>query len=106
MRYVSTMPPVATGLKTSLVQGLTAIHAIKPLRLDGSGVTHVEQHAVREGLRSRDQEGRGLDPSKDRRKVCRRVGQQYVLIELRSEIDRRRHNLFGTDPVEHIDEEA
>jgi len=44
--------------------------------------------------------------SEDRRKVCRRVKHQAVIIELRSGIDRRRHNLRGSDQHDHIDEEA
>jgi hypothetical protein len=45
-------------------------------------------------------------PFEDRRKACRRLSQQPVLVELRSGVERRRHNLRADDLVDHIDETA
>jgi hypothetical protein len=42
----------------------------------------------------------------ERRKLCRRVTHQAVLIELRSGIDRRRHDLREGAVADHIDETA
>jgi hypothetical protein len=44
-------------------------------------------------------------PAEDRRKTCRRTQHLPVLVEPRSGVERRRHNLFeGAD--EHVDIEA
>jgi hypothetical protein len=45
-------------------------------------------------------------PLEERRKACRRIHHQKVLIELRSGLDRRRHNLLAGGVVDHIDEEV
>lgn len=38
----------------------------------------------------------------DRRKVCQRILHKPVLVELRSGINRRRHNLREDDMIEHV----
>jgi len=45
-------------------------------------------------------------PLEDRRKACRRIHNQKVLIELRSGVDRRHHDLLGNHAAEHIDEKV
>lgn len=45
-------------------------------------------------------------PTEDRRKYCRRTQHLPVLVELRSGIERRRHDLLANSPHEHIDELA
>jgi hypothetical protein len=42
-------------------------------------------------------------PAEDRRKTCRRVQHLPVLVELRSGVERRRHNLFEGVADEHVD---
>lgn len=58
----------------------------------------------------------GLDETREKRHVegnlaerrifCRRIGHQTILVELRSEADRRRRKQRKNDMSEHIDEEV
>jgi hypothetical protein len=105
MRYVSTIPPVSSSPINRQVTALSAIQAVSPVHTpvrifplrapnsqNQSAVPYVEQQLHREM------------PTVDRRKYCRRVSHQAVLVELRSGIDRRHHNVLAGDVVEHIDE--
>ena len=106
MRYVPSIPPVTTSPNTRQVRGLTAAQAVKPVFPREQPLPYVEQHTShqREALSVEQQP---LEMSvEDRRKACRRVSHQPVLVELRSGQDRRRHNLRGDDATEHIDETA
>lgn len=112
MRYVTDIPPVATkGPNSRQVTGLTAALAVRPVHPGEHPVPYVEQlKAHQETVHSIEQQQRKLPvenvPVEDRRKACRRVSHQAVLIELRSGIDRRHHNLLEGDVAEHIDIEA
>jgi hypothetical protein len=91
----------------SLVTGLGSVNSIKAV--------HPREHMV---IQVKLQQGRHValnevDPGmtqresiEERRKTCRRIHQQKVLIELRTGVDRRHHNLRAGDMVEHIDETA
>jgi hypothetical protein len=108
MRYVSEVKPSATGAKSSLVPGLSAVHAVKPIHSREQTVfqvtaLHLGQH--KEAVEA-DKGGVARLPLEDRRRACRRIHNQKVLIELRSGVDRRHHNLLGDHAVEHIDEQA
>lgn len=112
MRYVTDIPPVATpSSNTRHVMGLTASLAVKPVYPGEHPVATVEHlkahqeatHPVEPRLSYVSTE---IVPVEDRRKACRRVTHQAVLIELRSGIDRRHHNLIEGDVAEHIDIEA
>jgi hypothetical protein len=107
MRYVSEIKPVATGSKPSLVPGLSSVHAVKPIHTREQTVFQVS------ALRGRDKEVVEAEqervtrlPLEDRRKACRRIHIQKVLIELRSGVDRRHHDLLGDHATEHVDEKA
>jgi hypothetical protein len=108
MRLIPSLPPVTTGPDdTRQVGGLTATHAVKP-------VAPVNQPAANAGQRAAHQvQARPDAPSyqrtethADRRKICRRVIQQPVLVELRSGIERRRRRTRAGDMIDHIDEQA
>ena len=107
MRIVPSIPPATKSPNTRQVGGLTAIHSVKPVQLQeqavtGAGQQFVRQEAARLVEHQRHREG----PFEDRRKVCRRVGQQAVLVDMRSGLDRRRRNQREDDQVDHIDETA
>ncbi len=107
MRYVSNIPSAGTGLKHTLVSGLTSVQAVKPVHPREQRVTHVDLPQVaHEALHEVASELKRNSTEVERRKECRRIHQQHVLIELRSGIDRRHHNLRNGDMVEHIDETA
>ncbi|MFA6122033.1 MAG: hypothetical protein WCT35_09775 [Sideroxydans sp.] len=107
MRFVPEIKPATTGPNSSLVPGLSAVHAVKPIHSREQTVSQVA------ALRGRHKEAVEADqeratrlPLEDRRKACRRIHNQKVLIELRSGVDRRHHDLLGNHAAEHIDEKA
>jgi len=107
MRYVSEIKPAETGPKSSLVPGLTSVHAVKPIHTREQTVFQVTalQGRHKEAVEA-DQERATRLPLEDRRKACRRIHIQKVLIELRAGVDRRHHDLLGDHAVDHIDEKA
>ncbi len=117
MRYVTDIPPVATtSPNTRQVMGLTAALAVKPVypgEHPVASVEHLKVHpdkAYQEIFRTVEPQQNNAPvevvPAEDRRKACRRLAHQQVLIELRSGIDRRHHTLLEGDVAEHIDIEA
>lgn len=107
MRYVSDVASAGNVLKKQLVSGLTNVQAVKSVHPREQRVTQIDlpqlehktlQEAASEIMRNPNEV--------ERRKECRRIHLQHVLIELRSGIDRRHHNLRGGDVVDHIDETA
>lgn len=107
MRYVSEVKPVTTELKTSLVPGLSSVHAVKPIHSHDQTVFEVTalQGRHKEAVEAEQEHATRL-PLEDRRKACRRIHFQKVLIELRSGVDRRKHDLFASGVSGHIDEKA
>ncbi len=103
MQYVPSIRPATTSPATSLVTRLTAVHAVKPVHLLEPGLV---QQGEPEGSQSTDQNSRRQLPFEEHRKACRRINHQTVLLELRSGVDRRHHDLFGAGVVEHVDEKA
>ncbi len=108
MRYVPSIPSTTASPTTRQVKGLSAAQAVKPVfPREQPVLPHVEPRAVqREPMRPVEQQEHRIVPFEDRRKACRRVSHMPVLVELRSGIDRRRHNLREGDITEHIDESA
>ncbi|OIR17331.1 hypothetical protein GALL_23560 [mine drainage metagenome] len=107
MRYVPSLPPVTTSPYTRQVKGLSAAQAVKPVYPREQPESYVAPQATHQAAAGvQQQPPRRVQPFEDRRKACRRVSHQPVLVELRSGIDRRRHNLREGDMVEHIDEQA
>ena len=108
MRLIPSLPPVTTGPKdTRQVGGLTATHAVKPVAPVNHPVPNIEpQTAHQQPARPVPPLHHRAEPLVDRRKICRRVSHQPVLVELRSGIERRRHRTREGDLIDHIDEEA
>jgi hypothetical protein len=107
MRYVSEIKPVATGAKSSLVPSLSSVHAVKAIHSREQTVFQVAAlHGKHKEVVEADQEHVTRLPLEDRRKACRRIHNQKVLIELRSGVDRRHHDLLGDHATEHVDEKA
>ncbi len=107
MRYVSSIPPPVKSPNTRQVGGLTAIRSVKAVQLQEQTVSGVNQQTVQqEAARLEELQRRSEGQFVDRRKICRRVTQQPVLVELRSGVERRRRSQREGDPVDHIDEIA
>ncbi|MBA3023640.1 MAG: hypothetical protein KJ572_00915 [Gammaproteobacteria bacterium] len=99
MRFTPTILPATATPTTRAVKGLTDIHAVKPVHARDPESLSVETHPE-------VQDEHPNIPLVDRRIACRRIHNQKVLIELRSGLDRRRHNLMEGGTADHIDEEA
>lgn len=107
MRYVSDVKPVVTGPSKRPVSGVSSVQALKPVHPREQTVSSVDVlQAKHKGMVEAEKEALVRLPLQDRRKVCRRVNHQKVLIELRSGVDRRKHDLFASGPRGHIDEKA
>lgn len=115
MHLVPIIPQPAIGVEESLeVAGVAADKAVKPVAertLPPLLRYAQEQHAS--PFNVTNQPGKGMVAERrqllrqdERRLVCRRIGQQDILEELRSAIDRRRHKRRANDLQLHIDEEA
>jgi len=104
MRFVSDIQPVTVNKETRQVKGLSAVYAVKPVVLGEPVAPSIMAH--QEAVRPVEHQHQREAPVEDRRRLCRRVTHLPVLVELRSGVDRRRHNLRGQDIVEHIDEKA
>lgn len=106
MRYVSSIPPVSTSSGTRQVRALSSVHAVKPVHTREQVIPYIpaiKAHQEPTVLLDEILKKR-VATFEDRRKLCRRVTHQTVLIELRSGIDRRRHNLREGAVADHIDE--
>ena len=104
MRIDSQLPPIITVKDRREVKGLTAVFAIKPVAEEERAPQETETHHDVEHTPPYQTEQRGYEV--DRRKICRRVSKQAVLIELRSGVDRRRVDQRDGDVRIHIDAQA
>lgn len=113
MQYVQnhSLPPYLNGPEDkNEVKKLTEIEPVRPV----SERTHPSQALPPPTTRPEHQynpvkplEKRNADASLgERRKVCRRIQTQPLLIELRSKLDRRHKKQRNTDITEHINEKA
>jgi hypothetical protein len=105
MRYVSDIASTTSNRFAPQVTSLSAVYAVKPVHPRDQPIENIDRQAalppeLHQVEQHRDQ------VAVDRRKACRRFKHQPVLIELRSGIDRRYHNVREGDVVEHIDIEA
>lgn len=109
MRYISNIPfPVSPATNNTLRQ-VAGIRAAKRVVARHKGAVEVQQQLVYKispeasaNAKKRRAE-RGAVSAEERRKNARRQHDQPVLLELRSDIDQRRHHLRDGDTIEHID---
>lgn len=101
MRYVNNLPPVYVGLGGRQVKGVVHAREVRPVERHDDAVQEAAQQEQHD-----HQQHAANDQLQDRRKACRRTAHQPVLVELRSGLERRHHNLFPGDVADHIDEEA
>jgi hypothetical protein len=112
MRIVPSLPPPTTIAEEGLkVQSLTRVKPAKPVQARTLPPPVVQHHARVEAssdLAEQLQEEKRHDTYAygERRTYCRRIEHLPVLIELRSDIARRRRTQRGEDVTEHVDEQA
>lgn len=108
MKITPDLPgPVAMVKDTPEVKALTGIKPARPVRARIHPPLIVQPH-VRHGSDTTGEEEKRHDPHVDgeRRTYCRRIEHLPVLLELRSGVERRRHNQRAGDIAEHIDVKA
>lgn len=104
MRIDNQPRPVSPGKERRVVQGLTAVYGVKPVTVEAPPPGDAAQRRDVPVAPPPPVEQRAHAP--DRRKLCRRVSKQAVLIELRSGVDRRKADQHAGDVRTHIDEQA
>ncbi|MFA6014979.1 MAG: hypothetical protein WC742_07905 [Gallionellaceae bacterium] len=104
MQFVPSVPSVAVTPGSRRVKSLSATYAVKPVfPRDHPSPYETENQ---ENYLPPEPEAAPPAITENRRTYCRRVKHLPVLEELRSGVDRRKHNLLEGDVVEHIDESA
>ena len=107
MQYVPSLLSPGTAPETgSEVKALAGIRRAKPVQARTLPPLVVQPHARHEAPpEAAGDEERRHDPHVhgERRLYCRRLQHLPMLVELRSEIDRRQRNQRANDIAEHID---
>lgn len=112
MRYVSSFPPRLNVVDGTEVKGVAGLRPVKSVLVRSYPVSEIEQykryerHQQPHPMGDQNEPGRRTVFPEDRRKASLRVSRQRMLVEFRSERNRRRHNQRRSDTVEHIDEKA
>jgi hypothetical protein len=110
MQYVPSIPPPIKELERNIeLKGLSASKPVKPVGPRtmppfislGLHRPTPSERAVAEEERMNEQR-----ITEERRKYCRRIDQQWTLIDLRTPNDRRHHKQRQTDLTTSVDEEA
>ncbi len=102
MRYVNSLPVTPGSANRDRVQGLNATAAVQPVSERMPETPHAAKRY--EAVRPAEPPPPAREPQQDRRKLCRRILQQKVLVELRSGRDRRRGVRREGEAAQHIDE--
>lgn len=102
MRIDTKLSLVAHSSVGREVKSVSGVHALKPLTIDayqtGDAAAHRHHHAIND-----DDAHVSAQYGAERRKTCRRIRQQAILMELRSGGDRR--NTLSEDiGFGHVDE--
>jgi|SRR3989338_5936029 len=107
MKYVPSLPPPVTGAGAGLeVKALVGIKRAKPVQARTLPPLVVQPHARHETPAvTAGKEEKRHDPHVhgERRIYCRRIEHLPILVELRSGMERRRHNQRADDITEHVD---
>ncbi|MCR4298854.1 MAG: hypothetical protein NUV75_08910 [Gallionella sp.] len=110
MKIAPDLPaPVPVAGNALEVKVLAGIKPSRPVQERTLPPLVVQPHSQREGQQdTADQPERRYEPHihGERRTYCRRIEHLPILIELRSVVDRRRHNQRRNDTAEHIDVEV
>ncbi len=109
MQFVPIITQPKTGVEKKLeVAGIAAVKAPKLVeaRTLPPLVSHTHERAEQKYVEKNQHKEQLMIRQEDRRSICRRLQHQTIMEELRSSIDRRRHQQRKTDVQLHIDEEA
>lgn len=107
IQYVPSLPPPATAPATE--PEMKALARTRRVAVRISPPLIVQPHVEHEPPAEIAEEGerrRNQHPQGERRIYCRRFGHLSMLVELRTGMERRRHNQRAGDITEHIDVET
>lgn len=108
MKYVPSLPPPSGVENRREVWGLGAVKPARRVEPRTLPPLVTQQHGASQEVAAKPvMENDMREPAQEsRRKYCRRVSHQPMLEELRSGLERRRHQQRGSDDTEHVDEEV
>jgi hypothetical protein len=108
MKYVPSLPPVSGVENRREVSALFAVKPVKRVQPRTLPPLVIQPHATHQEAAAEPvrKDERREPVQESRRKYCRRVSHQPMLEELRSGLERRRHQQRGSDGTEHIDEQV
>ena len=114
MKFVPSLPPPVTSAELGLeVKALAGVQRAKPVQARTLPPLVIQPHArhvappeVAEKAAGKEEKRHDPHVHGERRLYCRRIEHLPILVELRSEIDRRRRNQRASDMAEHIDVKA
>lgn len=109
MHLVPIIPQPKVGVEESLeVSGVAAVKPAKPVmeRTLPPLVSHIHEHHEQVSFNDTRPGERKIARHGDRRRVCRRLQRHTILEELRSSLERRRHQQRKSDMQMHIDEKV
>lgn len=107
MKFTPDLPPPATVAEAGLeVKALAGVQRAKPVQARTLPPLVVQPHARHEAppeVAGKEEKRHNPHVYGERRIYCRRIERLPMLVELRSEIDRRRRNQRASDIAEHVD---
>jgi len=110
MKYVPSLPSPATGAEIGLeVKALAGVQRAKPVQARTLPPLVMQPHARHvppPEVAGKEEKRHDPHVHGERRLYCRRLERLPMLVELRSEMDRRRRNQRASDIAEHIDVEV
>ncbi|MDD5384474.1 MAG: hypothetical protein PHG89_06305 [Gallionella sp.] len=104
---MSSLPPPVIAPETGPeVKALAGVQRAKPVQVRTLPLLVVQPHARHEAppeAAENEEKRHDSHVHGERRIYCRRIEHLPILVELRSGINRRRHNQRASDITEHID---
>jgi hypothetical protein len=105
MQYVQSLPPIYTPTgPTGTVVEAQAVPAVEPVTPRNMAQIPMRLDTERPALEQAWEPRIFASLDNDRRRVCRRIQHNAVMQELRSGVDRRRHNQRSSDLTTSVDE--
>lgn len=107
MRYVQSLPPIVEPAPDSgATRGIAHTAPVRPVSERSLPPLVFRQHTQQQATPALNRQVVPHSADNDRRKFCRRIRNDPVLLELRSGQDRRRRNQRRGDLTTAIDDEA
>jgi len=108
MRYTPSLPPLAEVPESTTLKGLQHAQPVRPVKERLFPAKIAEHYPHRESATEQAQplETEEKRTAEERRLCCRRITPEEVLLETRSDIERRRKNRRSGDTATAVDDEV